>query len=89
VLEEAGEKFEREVRITPVDRLDFHLEGGIGIEVKIKGGISDLTRQVHRYLQHEHVSALLVVTTKLQHAQLPREMSGKPVVVATLIGSML
>lgn len=44
------ETAQREVRLTPRDRIDF-LVDGIGIEVKLAGSISALTRQLHRYAQ--------------------------------------
>jgi hypothetical protein len=71
----------REVKLNARDRIDFVL-WGVGIEVKIKGGISALTRQLVRYAAVEELAALVVVTSQSQYAlQLPRELGGKPLAV--------
>src|SRR3954447_21299229 len=54
----------REVRCGPTDRIDFLLPGGIGVEVKIDGSLSALTRQVHRYAQRKEIGALIIVTNR-------------------------
>lgn len=72
---------QREVRLSAHDRIDFLL-WGVGIEVKIKGGVSALTRQLVRYAELPAIAALVVVTSQRQYAlQLPRTLGGKPVVV--------
>ena len=50
----AGIAFEREVHLSAEDRVDFMVEGNVGVEVKIAGGLSEVTRQLHRYAQHNH-----------------------------------
>jgi hypothetical protein len=75
--------FQREYVLGPADRLDF-LIGTTAIEVKIKGSLNDLTRQVHRYLQHPKINSVVVVTTRSGHRSLPREMNGKSVFVLYL-----
>jgi len=77
----------REVRLGS-DRLDFMI-GSIGIEVKVDGSLSALTRQVHRYLARDEVHALLIVTTRSTHMNMPAEMNGKPLRVLHLIRSAL
>jgi hypothetical protein len=78
---------EREVILGPKDRVDFLL-WGVGIEIKIKGGISALTRQLMRYAQHERVRSLVVVTSREQYRlQLPATMNGKPLRVVSLRGA--
>ena len=76
----------RELRCGPADRIDFLLPGGIGIEVKIDGSLSALTRQVHRYAQRDEIAALIVVTNRHRLAQLPETMNGKPVRVVRVGG---
>ena len=73
----------REHRLTPKDRLDFLLDG-IGIEVKVKGGLSELTRQLFRYAEHPDVKGILVASTRSQHAALPELIREKPVAFLNL-----
>lgn len=83
-----GIENEREVVLTPRDRIDF-MVGAVGVEVKIGGGISALTRQLLRYAQVERVSELVVVSTRMQlSAQVPRLLNGKPVSAVTIMGGL-
>jgi hypothetical protein len=88
VFTRASIPFRREVRVA-CGRFDFLVEPGIAIEVKIKGSLSDLTSQVHRYCGDPSIAAVLVVTTRLNLARLPATISGKPVRVVALAGSSL
>jgi hypothetical protein len=87
VLKEAGLAFNQEHRLGPRSRLDFLVDGGLGIEVKINGSAADLGYQILRYLEHEDVRAMVVVTTRAGHRELPRELAGKPVWVVHLFSS--
>lgn len=98
VLRDWGALYERERRISGRDRLDFlvaptresassPLSSGIAIECKIQGTETSLLRQVHRYLGHEMLTGLVVVTCRLRH-RLPHEISGKPVAVVHLLQGM-
>lgn len=78
---------EREVRLTPHDRIDF-LVGDVGVEVKVDGSLASVTRQLHRYAQVEELAGVLLVTTQACHLAVPRELNGKPIVVARLIGGI-
>jgi ethanolamine utilization microcompartment shell protein EutL len=90
VLTRAGAAHAREVDLGVGDRIDFVVEPGIGIEVKIDGSTSEVTRQVHRYLQAPELAALVVVTSRMRHAlQLPREFNGKPLRALALTGGLL
>lgn len=77
-LEAAAVKYEREVILDARNRLDF-LVGGVAVELKIKGGVASLLRQLDRYAQFEQVQAILVVTTRRQLCGLPSRLRGKPV----------
>lgn len=78
----------REVILDGASRIDF-MVGNVGLEVKIGGGISPLTRQLARYAAHERISALVVVTAKEQHRlQLPAAINGKPLRVIALRGGI-
>ena len=91
VLQPWDATFASEYRLTARDRPDFFvavhrrqpgedLAPGIAIEVKVKGTAAQLLTQVHRYLQHDDVVGVVVVTSIFRH-QLPDEISGKPVAV--------
>jgi hypothetical protein len=80
-------EFEREARLSKTDRLDF-LVGGVAIEVKRNGSLSQLLRQLARYAQHEKVRELLVVTARPQVSDLPNELCGKPLECLVLVGSL-
>lgn len=79
VLTDRGIPHQREVVLSPKDRIDFMLDGGVGIEVKIGGSAADLTRQVYRYCREEKIRAVIVVSSRLRLGKLPDEMAGKPV----------
>lgn len=85
----AGIAFEREVCLTDKDRIDFIVEGRVGIEVKIEGGLSEVTRQLHRYAQCDRLESLVLVTTRMRHLALPRELNAKHVSIVHLIGGSL
>lgn len=87
-LRQAGHLFMREVRLAPGDLADFLVVPGVCIEVKIDGGLSALTRQIHRYAQREEVRAILVVSSRSAHARLPVELNGKPVRSLVLRGGL-
>jgi len=87
-LRRAGLAFEREVELLPGDRIDF-LAGPIGVEVKLTAGLSPVTRQLHRYAQSARVTELLLVTSSLRLARVPRFLNRKPVHVAALLGGLV
>lgn len=87
-FEADGLSFEREVRLSDRDIIDF-LVGGVGVEVKIDGSLSAVTRQLHRYAQSDRVALLVLVTTRMRHRAVPRELNGKRVDVVHLIGGSL
>ncbi|MCY1047575.1 hypothetical protein OV208_40120 [Corallococcus sp. bb12-1] len=90
VLTEAGIAFQREVTLGEAGRIDFLLtEAHVGLEVKVDGGLSEVTRQLLRYAEREEVHALPLITTRARHDCLPALMQGKPVRVAVLRGGLL
>lgn len=74
--------FEREVQLSPNDRIDF-MVGKVGIEIKAAFGYSDVVRQLHRYAQNDRVAEIVLITIKAQH-QMPEKLSGKKVTVINL-----
>jgi predicted SpoU family rRNA methylase len=88
VLTEIGARFEREKQLGPKDRVDFFVKAGIALEVKIKGSLADVTRQLHRYAEHDQVQSILLVTAKARLGALPETLRGKPVRVVALLGGI-
>jgi hypothetical protein len=87
---EAKIRFEREAILSRGDRIDFVVFGAageeVGIEVKIDGSLAEVTRQLHRYAQHERLTSLILVTTRATHRGAPREFNGKTIHVLHLLG---
>lgn len=81
-LADAGVGAEREVRLTPRDRIDL-LAGRVGVEVKVAGLARDVERQLARYAASDRVDALVLVTTRAGHRP-PEEINGKPVLTVFL-----
>jgi hypothetical protein len=76
----AGLPCEREVPLTPRDRIDL-LVDRVGIEVKVAGSLHVVARQLQRYAASDRVDELVLVTTKGAHARMVDELGGKPVSV--------
>jgi Holliday junction resolvase len=90
VLRAAGLAVVREASLGASGTIDFLIAVGdpvenLGVEVKINGTRADVARQVHRYLQHDAVAALLVVSTRAGLARLPSIISGKRVFTHHLV----
>lgn len=81
--------FQRETRLSAPNRPDFMLEGGIALEVKIKGSLSELLRQASRYAGHDEVTGILVIGTPHWFTLIPDTLSGKPVKALRLIRSLI
>lgn len=75
-LTDARIPFEREFPLGG-KAVDF-MVAGLAIELKIKGGLAEITRQISGYMEHDAVAGLLLVSTKMQHSGIPTTMSGKP-----------
>lgn len=73
-----GLAFEREVRITPQDRLDFLLtDTGVAIELKKKTAGMDTFRQVGRYLEQQGVNGCIIIAMRVN--QITPVLNGKPI----------
>lgn len=83
-LTELDYAVEREVAIdSGRSRMDVVCER-IGIEVKIAGPTKRLEAQVARYLRSDLIDGMVVVSTSPRHADLPKEIEGKPVEVVLI-----
>lgn len=78
----AGVKFDREVRLSDADIVDFMVDGEIAIEVKIKGQRKAIYRQLERYSLHGCVKQIMLVTSVSMN--LPPTIGGKTTCVASL-----
>lgn len=82
-FDDADVDYRHEVHITG-GRIDF-VVGRVGVEVKIKGSVADLQRQIEGYAPEAAIDEFLVVTTRPTHRAIPRVTSnGKPVRVITI-----
>lgn len=88
-LEKCGVAFRREAILSPGERIDFLLECGVGIEVKIAYPRNMLLRQLQRYAESGHIYSLLVVTPLSRLGHLPTPLHGKPVHGLVLTASAL
>ena len=87
VLEELELPFQKEHRLDGKSRIDFLVDGGTGIEVKVGGSLTALTRQVHRYVQHSEITSLIIVTTKSAHRNMPIKIDWKYIEVVWISGA--
>lgn len=69
--------------------LNLALVRCIGLEVKIKGPLGPVLRQLTRYAECPEIVALILVTTKAAHHHIPTGLNGKPVKLVSLIGAGL
>lgn len=84
-----GLQLRREARLATGDRLDLLVGDGLAVEVKMKGGLSEVTRQLMRYAEQPEVLELLLVTTRAGHLALPPTMRNKPLRVVLLQGGLM
>lgn len=73
----------QEYALSPEDRVDFYLDGE-AVEVKISGSRSQVLRQLFRYAQHDKVTSLILVTTRMAHRNLPPSIHNKPLTIIYL-----
>lgn len=77
--------YEREVELSEKGgRIDFMLEGLIGVEVKVQGSPAEVTRQLVRYCDRPEIGGLILVTGRLRLSKMPQTIRNKPVAVAAL-----
>jgi hypothetical protein len=86
----AGIRFEREKPIgADGEVIDFLVDGGIGIEIKIKGSPTAVARQLLGYAECTEISVLVLVTGKARLGRLPETLAGKKLHVVALWRSFL
>jgi hypothetical protein len=68
--------FEKEYRLAPRNRIDFFIDGGIGLEVKRgKPNKTQVTKQLQRYATSEEIKAIVLVVDRT--VAIPNEINGK------------
>jgi hypothetical protein len=72
--------YEREVRLSAAERIDF-MVGGIGIEAKCRYSKRSIFRQLERYAARGEITALILITGTAMG--LPAEIGGKPVFIVS------
>lgn len=78
-LTAAGLAWSAEVDLGRDGRIDFLVEGGLGVEVKIKGSRQDLLIQANRYAACASLSGLVIVSRRSNHVSgLPPTLHNKP-----------
>ena len=87
ILTKAGVSYIREHRFNAKDRIDFLVEGHIGLELKIEGSVNTIARQLMRYALIEEVAEVVLFTCRARHCTMIRHLNGKPVHVALYQGA--
>lgn len=82
-LDQSGMNYTEQVEIGAGKRIDFVL-GTVGVELKTKGGLGEVTRQLFGYAQEACLTELVLVTTLARHRNMPATMAGKPLTVVYL-----
>lgn len=85
VLTAAGISYSSEVRLSARDRPDI-MVGTTALELKVAGSRAPVLRQIMRYLQHEAVVAVILVTT-MRRLSMPPSALGKPILRALALGA--
>lgn len=81
-LDAAGIRYEREVRLDARSRVDFIIDTGIALEVKIKGSATAIYRQCERYAAFPIVREIVLATNRSMG--MPSEINGKSMYVLKL-----
>lgn len=90
VLVREGVSFTREFSLGPAaGRIDFLLDAGVGIEVKVQGSPSSVIRQLFRYAKTDTIRQLVLVSRRAQHRSIRGPIAGKPLHVVHLTGGLL
>jgi hypothetical protein len=85
VLELSHVPFLREHDLGPFGRIDFFLpESEIGIELKVKGSLTAVLRQLHQYALSPGIQSLILVTTRDRLTRVPQTLNGKPLRTASI-----
>lgn len=88
-LTASGNDVTREVVLSDgSSRIDL-MVGRIGLEVKVKGSLPDVRRQLSRYARTGDLDALILVTSRSAHHAIPATLAGIPLHLCSLVGVRL
>lgn len=73
-----GFPYKRELRLSARDRVDFMIDDGIALELKVKTDGAALLRQCLRYAAHDAVKEIVAASTTHHVLNLPDNVAGKP-----------
>lgn len=80
-----GVPFRREVDLgQSAGRIDYMVDD-VGVELKTEGSVSEVARQVHRYMGCDSVGGVVLLTTRGKHRSVP-SVQGKPFRVVVVGG---
>lgn len=80
LLQQAEIPFKKEHVLAPRNRIDFLVDGGIGIEVKKgKPNRTQVCAQLERYAGFDCIRSIILVVER--NVNIPREVKGKPCVL--------
>lgn len=83
LLEKAGIKFQKECRLAPGNRIDFLVDGGIGIEVKKgKPSRTRVYEQLLRYTSFDDIRAVILAVER--NVNIPNTINGRKCVLLGL-----
>ncbi|WP_133158682.1 hypothetical protein [Clostridium thermosuccinogenes] len=76
LLMASGIPFKKEYKLAPRNRIDFFVEGGVGIEVKKgKPNRTDVVRQLERYASFGDINTIILVVER--SVNIPARINGK------------
>ncbi len=84
ILIEAEIPYTREADLDRLGRIDFLVQHGIGIEVKVDGSPASVATQLWRYCKSPNVQALVLVTTKARLSPKVATILEKPIRIVEL-----
>lgn len=91
--------YQREYDLGDAGTIDFIVTGQegeppldlpIGVEVKVKGSIAEIARQLHRYAYSDKIGAIVLATTQMRHVysiSIGTDLGDKPARMVHMAGS--
>ncbi len=76
VLKDNNIAHNREYQLKAGQRIDFLVDGSIGIEIKIKGSAKKIYRQCRDYCENDVIKEFIILTTRSMG--FPKDLHGKP-----------